>query len=377
MEEKNTKKRHSWIWIVAIAVLAVAAAAGLYYWVVYTTYSQIEIVETYENDSSDNGSYLQYIDGVLEYSRDGIAFLTKEGEEIWNQPCQMSNPIVEICKETAAVADKGGTSIYVFQKKGLKGEIQTTTPIEKISVSEQGIVAAILKDEEVPKVMCYDADGNTLIEHKASFNNTGYPVDIALSQDGNTLLVSYVGAKGSSVLAKVAYYYFGEDSSQQEDYQVADMEYVDTIIPTTAFVDKNTSILVADNALIFMEGLKEPQEKFTITLEKEIKSVAYNEKYVALVLKNSGQTDFELCLYRMDGKQVLSIPFEGEYNHIKVVDDQILLYDGNKCVVYNDSGVCKFEGIFEMNIMDMFPVSGFNKYIVISANGFQEIQFVK
>ena len=63
--------------------------------------------------------------------------LTKEGEEIWNQPCQISNPIAVVCKDAAIVANQGGTNIYVFQKDGLKGEIQTTRPIEKATVSAQ------------------------------------------------------------------------------------------------------------------------------------------------------------------------------------------------------------------------------------------------
>ena len=35
----------------------------------------------------------------------------------------------------------------IFQREGLKGEIKTTLPIEKISVSEQGIVSVIVKNE--------------------------------------------------------------------------------------------------------------------------------------------------------------------------------------------------------------------------------------
>ena len=100
---------------------------------------------TYENEEADNSNYREYAGGVLKYSRDGIVYLDKKGQEIWNQPCQMKNPIVEVCKGTAAVGDQSGTSILVFQKDGLKGEIKTTSPIQKLVVSEQGIVGVVLK----------------------------------------------------------------------------------------------------------------------------------------------------------------------------------------------------------------------------------------
>ena len=37
--------------------------------------------------------------------------------------------------------------MVVFQKEGVKGEIDTTMPIEHVAVSKQGIVGAILKND--------------------------------------------------------------------------------------------------------------------------------------------------------------------------------------------------------------------------------------
>ena len=231
--QKKTRSKRFWgVVSITLVLLVIILVVGIY----------IFRNTTYENESTNDGNYIEYASGILEYSRDGIAMLTKEGEEIWNQPCQINNPIAVICKEAAIVAAQGGTNIYVFQKDGLKGEIQTTRPIEKATVSAQGIVAAILQDEENPRVMCYDAKGNILVEHKASFANTGYPVSIALSQDGKVLAVSYLCTQGNGVASRVAFYHFGGTGVGKEDYQVAQKEYSDTIIPTVAFLDKNTSL---------------------------------------------------------------------------------------------------------------------------------------
>lgn len=64
---------------------------------------------------------------------------------MWIQPTQIKTPMIEIKENAFAVADRGGNSIMVFTKEGLKGEIETTLPIEKIAISDQGIVSAILK----------------------------------------------------------------------------------------------------------------------------------------------------------------------------------------------------------------------------------------
>jgi len=364
-------------WGIVLTVLVLAASVTGIYIFKNTTYEYIQTVTSHENGSANGGNYMEYAGGVLVYSRDGVAMLTKEGKEIWNQPCQISNPMAEICKEAAVVADQGGTNIYVFKKDGLKGEIQTTRPVERVTVSAQGIVAAILQDEENPKVMCYDAKGNVLVENKASLTTTGYPVAIDLSQDGKVLIVSYLYTNGTGVVSKVVFYHFGETGEKKEDYQVAQKEYADTIIPTAVFLDQDTSLFVTDQSLVLYEGLEEPKEKQVINLNKEIRSIAYNEKYIALVLKNSGETGYELRMYRVNGKQLMSVPVEGEYANIKISKGQVLLYDESKCAIFNNAGVCKYKGTLEMHVLHMFAVTGLNKYMVISTNGFQEIQLVK
>lgn len=362
--------------IIAVVLVLCAGALGIYFYN-NVTYEYVQIVSSYESEGVNDGKYIEYSDGILEYGRNGIVMLTRKGKELWKQPSQMSNPIAEVCKEAAVVADQGGTSIYVFQKDGLKGEIQTTRPIEKVTVSAQGIVAAVLQDEENPKVMCYDAKGNILVELKTSFTNTGYPVAIALSQDGEVLAVSYLYTGGKGVSSRVVFYHFGKTGEDKDDYQIARKEYSDAIIPTAEFLDKDTILFVADQSLIIYKGLDSPKEEVTVSLDKEIRSVAHDGKHIVMILNDSGETGYELRMYHVNGKQLLSVPLEDEYSNMKISDGKILLYDESRCAIYSDTGVCKYEGTLELHVLSMFATSGLNKYMVISANGFHEIQLAK
>jgi len=384
MKDTNTlhgqmKMRRMRVWkrIFIVLFVIVLVSLGALLVLRYVSYDYANVVKVHENESIANGNYELYAGGVLEYSKDGIAMLEKSGEEIWNQPCQMNNPFIDICGDAAAVADKGGTSILVFHKDGLKGEIQTTRPIENVTVSAQGIVAALLKDEDIPQVICYDAKGNLLVEHKATFSSTGYPVDIALSEDGNVLMVSYLGINGAAMEGSVVYYHFGEAGADKTEHRVADLHYDNTIIPVVEFLNKNISLIVTDCSLVFMKGLEEPEEINVVPLEKEIKSVAYNDKQAAVVLKNTNNAGYELRAYDLNGQLIYSVIFEGEYSNMKVVEDKVFLFNGSKCAIYNGIGICKYRGNIDMQIMNMFPIMGYEKYMVISATGFQEIQLAK
>ena len=109
--EKKKRKIRWWAWLAAtIALVAIVWGIRLYI-LTHTEYTRVQVVETYETKKTSKGNYEVYADGVLEYTRDGIAMLDEEGKEVWNQPCQMKEPIAEISEDTAAVADRGGTSI--------------------------------------------------------------------------------------------------------------------------------------------------------------------------------------------------------------------------------------------------------------------------
>ena len=129
----------------------IAAVCLLVYLRVYTGSTTIE---TYRITGAADNNYKQFAEGVLKYSRDGISYLNSEGDEYWNLPYQIKTPFIEINGGTAAVADKGGNDILIFQEQGLKGEVQPVLPIEKIAVSQQGIVCAILKNESSPQIIC-------------------------------------------------------------------------------------------------------------------------------------------------------------------------------------------------------------------------------
>ena len=54
-----------------------------------------------------------------------------------------------------------------------------------------------------------------------------------------------------------------------------------------------------------------------------------------------------------------------------------LMYDGKKCRIYSELGVEKFEGEVDKDIMEIRPLAGINKYLLMSADGMEEVRLVK
>ncbi len=354
-----------------------ALAAAWYLLIHLQTYTAVSISDTYPNIGAQNGSYEQFAGGVLKYSRDGISYLNQKGEEQWNQPYQIKNPFVEGNDTSAAVADKGGNDIFVFQKDGVKGEIHTTLPIQRISVSEQGIVCAVLKNESTPQIVCYDTAGNILVEHKTSSSGTGYPMDASISPDGEVMQVVYLNTQDGKIISKVAYYNFGKEGEGATDRQVAEKEYGDIVVAEGFFMSQNVSAAVGDNMLVIYKGEEAPEEEVSIEIDKVIKSVFHNDRYIGMVLQNKGKGGYELRLYNRAGKQVMSEDFTGDYSNVELYGSQVVMYDGKQCSIFMRNGIQKFKGEMPHHILEIFPVAGINKYIVMNANGMEHVRLVK
>ena len=373
--EKARKKR--WKKTALIAAVVAALAVGVYLLINLQTYTSVRALDTYTVSGASGSAYEQFADGVLKYSRDGISYLNQHGEEMWNQPYQMKNPVVDVNGSSAAVADKGGNAVLVFNEEGVRGETQTNLPIERVRVSEQGIVSVILTDENEARVLCYDAAGNLLVENKTSMNGTGYPLDVALSPDGETMQVLYLYTEAGAVKSRVIYYNFGESGEEKTDHLVAQMEYEDTVMASGFFMDENISVAVGDNRLTIYRGGNVPEETENIEIKKQIKSVFHNEKYIGMVLKNEGKEGYELRLYNTRGQVAMSENFTGDYSHVKLCGSQVIMYDGKNCSIFTRGGIRKFDGEMNSNILEIFPVPGVNKYIVMNENGLEVVRLVK
>lgn len=356
-------------------VVVIAAIIGTYFLIETQTYSNMREIQNYVEHENDYNNYQEFGSGMIKYSRDGVAYLNQSGDELWNYPCQISNPFLSCSKDSFVVGDKGGTTMMVFDKQGRKGEINANSPIQQMVISNNGIVAALFKNGATPKITCYDAAGNELAEIKASLYDVGYPIGIAISPDGSNLQVSYLCTQDGVEATRVAFYHFGTE----KEAQITGVEevYKNTILPVSFYSNNNTTVIAGDQGFYIYKGEKKPKLQSKIEVEKEVKSIFYNDTYIGFVLVNTGQSGYELRLYDLHGEQKISKDFDGDYSHIKISDGNVIMYDGQKCAVFTGWGVQKFDGEADANIIEMFPLNGLNTYMLVTTEGISKVRLVK
>lgn len=315
---------------------------------------------------------------ILLYSKDGMSCLDSKGGALWNQTFEMQNPMVSVCGHVAAVGDYNGRTIYVVNSGGQMGTVNTNLPIRKICVSESGVVAAVLDDADVTRILLYDGNEDTetsIVDIKATMNKSGYPVSICLSPNGKLMAISYLYVDSGDMKTTVAFFNFGEVGRNQSDNYVSGYDYLDTIVPFVQFMNNNTAFGISDDRIVFFEGSEKPANIATAFLEEEVQGVYYNESYVGVVFVNqTGESAYRMDVYGASGNKVHSLFFDIEYSDIILNRDQIILYNDLECQICNIGGVDKFTGEFEKPVTLLVPTSSVYRYVAVTGSSIDTIE---
>ncbi len=372
--ERLRKRKKSRKWIIAGTALGLAlmVAITLYIYERSTIYTTLSVENSYEIKGVSESQFKNWMGGFIKYGRDGVALLSYTGEEQWNYGYQIMNPMIETTPTSIAIADKGANTIVVLDEQGIKGELETQFPIEKIAVSYQGVVAALVRGEDTSKVMCYDAVGNLLVEHSVSTSGMGYPVEVAISSDGNKIGVVYLQTINGKIESEFVCYDLNAEGASGVTETSVSLD--GKLIPSVQFISGQEVVLVTDRGFMIYSMADEMELLQEVEYEDEIKSLVWTEEFLAFVLDSSENEENQIDVYGWSGNLVLSQSFQGEYSNISIEEDEIIMYDKYSCKVITLYGKEKYSGELPEETFGMYAVSGLNKYITIGIDSIEEIR---
>ena len=353
---------------IALFVLVSAAVAALFY-VQYTNrvYTDYQIISSVTREEAQNAVSKNLGGSILTYSNDGASCMNTNGEQLWNQTYEMQNPMIDINQSVAAIADYNGRDIYIVDAQGVLGKVEAGLPIRSISVSETGMVAAVVDDSEITAIYLFSSAGDEVAYFKTTMEKSGYPIAVSVSPNGAIVAVSYLYVDSGLIMSNVAFYNFGQVGQNETDNYVSGYSYSDAVIPQISFMDEDNSFALADNRLVFYKGNQIPTSNQEVLLNEEIQSVYYDNNYVGLVYINlDGDTKYRMDVFSKVGKKILSQKFDMEYTEIYFNHESFIIYNESECEIYNLRGVKKFDGSFKEAVSALLPTSAMNKYVAVS-----------
>lgn len=374
MEQQNKEKRKlkmnrmQWTIVAGVLILAVV--------LVYALVKNNKVASSYEVVTSmsrgDDTSvyYCMMRKGMVKYSKDGVAMTNKSGSVLWNQTYEMASPTMTSAGDYVAVGDIGANTIYIFNEYGQLGRVSTDVPIQEIQISEQGVVAAVLSDTSSNYINLYDKQGNSLGSIKASLENTGYPLAIALSPDASKLAVSYLIVKSGSMQSRIVSY----DFSDVEGDHLLDTQELEGLYPKAAFLDSREVVLFGEKGFVLYQADSkkiETQENF----ESEINSVFCTNQKLGFIFKNEDDNGkYRMEIYNKAGKKSSTYYFDLDYSGMTADDDEVILYNDEEMLIYQMDGRVRFRGTFNTAVTGVMPSWEDGLYWLIDDQSLREIR---
>lgn len=385
-KEKENKTEELWAKIlrhrteilirVGIVIVVLLLATGFFYFsYLNKEYDSINVVKSSDSVVTMGSEVMRFGNCILVYSNDGMKCVNEKGDVIWNETFQMQNPMIDISGDVVGIADYNGSMIYMMNKSGKLGTINTGMPIRKFCVSAKGLAIAILDDSDITPIHIYDTSGNTVAYFSTSMRNSGYPIDIAITESGYVVAVSYLYVDNASYKTDVAFYNFGEVGQNQTDNLVSGYTYSNAIVPEVRFIDNSNAVAVADNRLMFYSGDQKPISSGEVLVENEIAAVYYGEQYVALVFNNTGDGDrYIVNIYDRNGKIKDTISFNIMYEDILITGNHIVVYSSDECLVHVIGGIDKYNGPLEGGVLAMLPTGVNYRYVLVTNESIQTVE---
>lgn len=374
MEQQNKEKRklkmNRMQWTIAAGVLILAVV------LVYALVKNNKVASSYEVVTSmsrgdDTSVYYRMMrKGMVKYSKDGVAMTNKSGTVLWNQTYEMASPTMTSAGDYVAVGDIGANTIYIFNEYGQLGRVSTDVPIQEIQISEQGVVAAVLSDTSSNYINLYDKQGNSLGSIKASLENTGYPLAIALSPDASKLAVSYLIVNSGSMQSRIVFY----DFSDVEGDHLLDTQELEGLYPKAAFLDSREVVLFGEKGFVLYQPDSkkiETQENF----ESEINSVFCTDQKLGFIFKNEDDNGkYRMEIYNKAGKKSSTYYFDLDYSGLTADDDEVILYNDEEMLIYQMGGRVRFRGTFNTAVTGVMPSWEDGLYWLIDDQSLREIR---
>lgn len=359
----------------AITVVAVIAAVCLVFlYVEKRSYHSYKVLNTSEQEDVVSTQYVEMDGDILRYSPDGVSVVDSSMNTVWNETYTMQNPIADVNGSRAVIADSEGTSLYICDKKGVTGTVTTSYSIIKVRIAANGMVAAILDNDENTWINFYNSDGSLVAENLTKIDDPGYPMDVAVSDNG-VMMVTFQYVDGSKTTSYVAFYNYGDVGQNEDDRIVSGYTYENVVIPQVECISESQYIALRDDGFSTYQGNQIPKEVKTINVKQEIVSTFFDDQRIGLVFKNNSKdSEYTMEVYSMNGQLKFRKNFNVAYSTIKMSDGNIIMYNSSQICVMNSRGVQKYMGSVDGTIRDFFKI-GWNKYLMVMDNGVSTIKF--
>ncbi len=382
--EKNGGKRKRRnimkpVLLVLVVLVVGAGVVAVYLWNQSRSepYDSFETVWTGTLNRNAAMEYIPYCDGYMKVSRDGAEAVNGYGSLAWNVSYDMNEPVAAVCREYAAVGDYGNKLVYMMDGTGTLYWKNVPYPIREVETSAVGVTAVRMNEGLSDYIQLVTLAGDVLVEIMTLENRDGFPVDIALSEDGTKLVTSYLVINDAKAEGWLTFYNFGEVGQNYANNLTAVFKYED-VIPEIRFMDNDTVCVFKKDGMDLYTVPELPELVAELPSEEPILRVCNDDKHLAVMTDNTKSGSVaRAVVYDKKAQVVFDRTIMEMFDDILLSGEDIVFYNKDACLVMGLNGQLKFNSpLEETNILELMPVGEKNALMILEEETVKTIRFV-
>lgn len=373
--QKKSKKTKTRITIILIITIVVTIIIAIYIsYKKQKPYSSFDTVHTAELSNTAGSTYISYKSGVLKITRDGVEAMNADGKVLWNVSYNMKDPISAVCGNYAAIADRGGKTLIIINGHGEKNEITTEYSIEQVEVAMQGVTAVLTSNVGENYIDLYSFDSqNKLATMNTNTEKHGFPVEIALSQDGKKMATSYIAIDGDAIKNWVTFYSFSDYAKNLAENTAGSVSF-ENIVPEIRFLTNDLICIYKDNGFILYKMKELPEVVAIEDINGEIESTFSNNSMLGFIVRDKETGNKKLTIYSYSGKKELEENIQVDYEKVVMTEKVLVFYSQLSSEFYSLKGKYLFSNTFTKNINYISATDDANQLLLISDVDIDRVQ---
>ncbi len=354
--------------VILVVILIVAGLIGVKLYLDGKEYTEYEVVNVKERVPGAVSEYVPYAKGFLKYNHDGATYIELNGSMIWNQPYELEDPTVCVGSHAACVYEKNGKKLYIMSDETAKMGVDVTVPIKRVSVSDSGVVAVLMEEAGVARIALYDSDGEQLANGELYSSNIGYPMDLAISNDGRLLMVTILSISEARISTNIIFYNFGNVGRNEVDNIVGTYTYDGIMVPRAEYLEGDYAIAVSTEEVLVFYGSQKPEEYARYPITGEAKAFFCGTDRFGFTF------DDHIDVYKPESGKVFTYKDDFDKCNVSFMDDgEISAIGETRVSIYDMSGIRRFHSEEENGVI-MVKRSIATHYLFIYKDSITEVR---
>ena len=284
-------------------------------------------------------------------TKDGVKFLSSKDEQQWDEPINLTNPVLYGKCDILAVSEPKGRAAYVFNALGKLMECKFDAPILNFSVNRSGDLTVILRTSSGYRVEAYAPGFDGPVWRYVMVKPNIYPISADTSPDGRVTAISALDlapGAGAGITTRIMFMYTNETDAM--DLGGTDGVFAGETLPgqiARIYFMNNRLLAVSDKSISAydLSGKNQVKKSWELPLTNRIsRFCTYGEAGFAFItggaLEGGGkaQEPGTLNFYNMSGRRTGTYAAGAGADYLSMNWDGAIAGDGRNFYAVNKRG---------------------------------------